>query len=119
MTSFPPNDYFFFLMTRDPCPSHSGQFPPCPLPPECQPLALDPFWRLGRRQRWYALHSLHPGSPKKKMRKNWSINLFFVPPQCLCSMDASKRSLAKATADELEEYKKWLRRYYYYSIISY
>jgi hypothetical protein len=35
------------------------------------------------------------------------------------SMDASKRSLAKATADELEEYKKWLRRYYYYSIISY
>lgn len=29
------------------------------------------------------------------------------------SMDASKRSLAKATANELEEYKKWLSKQYF------
>ena len=71
MTSFPPNDYFFFLMTRDPCPSYSGQFllvplPECSLPPECQPLALDLFWRLGRRGRLYAPR-LCPEENEKKM----------------------------------------------------
>jgi hypothetical protein len=33
------------------------------------------------------------------------------PRSTTMSMEASKRSLAKATANELEEYKKWLSKH--------
>jgi hypothetical protein len=50
-------------------------------------------------------------APRKKKEKK------MVDKSFLCSttmsMDASKRSLAKATANELEEYKKWLSKQYF------
>ena len=80
MTSFPPNDYFFSLMTRDPCPwSHSGPLSLLNVP---YLLNVSP-WRLTCFGDWAVVDDCMRCAPKKKMRKKWSINLFFVPPQCL------------------------------------
>jgi len=57
MTSFPRNDYFFPLMTRVTFAHLIPDIVNRPLPPECQPLALDLFWRMGRRRRSHALRS--------------------------------------------------------------
>jgi len=46
-------------------------------------------------------------APKKKL-----VDKSFLRSTTM-SIDASKRSLAKATANELEEYKKWLSKQFF------